>query len=77
MVTTLKYYVITTIVFFSIALAQDSKHEVDVDVDVRGAQWYNNWWVWVIGAVILVLIVVAIVGGRGGGGTTVIREERK
>jgi hypothetical protein len=59
----LKYYVYSAAVLLNmtmITLAQDTKHEVDINVDVKGVQWYNQWWIWVIVAGFFMITIVAL-----------------
>lgn len=47
-----------------VAFAQDKGVDVDVNMN-RGDSWYNNPWVWIVGAAVFILLLVAIVrGGR-------------
>lgn len=65
MLSVIKYYIFSGL-FFLNALAQDTKHDVDIDVNVKNSpQWYSQWWIWVIAGAFFVIIVVAL--SRGGG----------
>ena len=70
MLSTIKYYIYSALLFANMALAQDTKKDVNVDVNVNhtGQQWYANWWIWGVVALLFVITIVALVS-RGGGGT--------
>lgn len=52
-----------------ISFAQNTEHKVDVDIDVKGAQWYNQWWIWAVVAMLFILLIVAMLSrGRSEAG---------
>ena len=58
-----KYYLFSAIVFLNIAvvtIAQETKHDVNIDVDVSGVQWYSQWWIWGMIAMLFVVTIVAL-----------------
>jgi TRAP-type mannitol/chloroaromatic compound transport system permease small subunit len=60
----IKYYFYSAIVLLSISavtLAQNTQHDVNIDVDVKGAQWYTQWWIWVIVAGFFMITIIALV----------------
>ena len=59
--------VATTILFccFSlIAVAQDKKLDVDINLKEE-KQWYMQPWAWVIGGAVFILLLVALLRGSG------------
>lgn len=48
-----------------VTFAQEKGLDVDIDINKKESQWYQQPWVWVLGAAIFVLLLVAIL--RGGG----------
>jgi hypothetical protein len=51
---------------FSIqSLAQDKGIDVNVTVDKKNSDWYQQPWVWVAGGAVFILILVALLRGRG------------
>ncbi len=63
--------IISRIVFFFLAiyvsmnlLAQDGK-KIDVDIDVnKHNNWYEQPWVWVLGAAVFIIVIVAVARGN-------------
>ncbi len=45
--------------------AQDKKVDVDIDVNKGDSNWYQQPWVWVVGAAVFIIIIVAILKGGG------------
>lgn len=63
MVKFLKYYFYSALMLMNaavITLAQETKHDVNIDIDVRGVQWYQQWWVWGIVAMLFIITIVAL-----------------
>jgi hypothetical protein len=60
------YYRIITLIVFSltalVSFAQDKGIDVDINVK-KESQWYQQPWVWVIGAAVFILLLVAILRG--------------
>jgi len=49
-----------------LAIAQDKKVDVDIDVNKGGSSnWYQQPWVWVVGAAVFIIIIVALLKGSG------------
>lgn len=46
-----------------LAAAQDKAVDVNVNVN-KGSNWYQQPWVWIIGAAVFILILVAILRGN-------------
>ena len=46
-----------------ISFAQDKGLDVDINVK-KESQWYEQTWVWVLGAAVFVLLLVALLRGR-------------
>lgn len=52
--------------FFSLlAFAQEKGLDVDIDINKKESQWYQQPWVWVVGGAVFILLLAAIL--RGGG----------
>lgn len=45
--------------------AQDKGVDVDIDVNKKGSDWYQQPWVWIIGGAVFILLLVALM--RSGG----------
>lgn len=45
--------------------AQDKGVEVDINVNKKNSDWYQQPWVWVAGGAVFILILVALLRGRG------------
>ena len=62
-----KVFLAFPLLFLSIlAIAQDKKVDVDIDVNKGGSSnWYQQPWVWVVGAAVFIIIIVAILKGSG------------
>ncbi len=45
--------------------AQDKGIDVNVTVDKKNSDWYQQPWVWVAGGAVFILILVALLRGRG------------
>jgi hypothetical protein len=43
--------------------AQDKQVDIDVNLD-KGAQWYTQPWVWIVGGAVFILLLVALLRGR-------------
>ena len=55
-------FVILSLIFFSVATAQDKQVEIDIGVN-KEPVWYQQPWTWVVGAAIFILLLVAILRG--------------
>jgi hypothetical protein len=52
--------------FFSfLSWAQDKKVDVDINVNKKDSNWYQQPWVWIVGGAVFIIIIVALL--RGGG----------
>lgn len=61
-----KYLAISTFFFFqTLVWAQEKKLDVDISVNKKGNEWYEQPWVWVAGGAVFILILVALLRGRG------------
>lgn len=47
----------------SIAWAQDKGIDIDVNLDKKGGNWYNNPIVYIIGGAVFILLLVALLKG--------------
>lgn len=57
---------ISTLFFFqSLAWAQEKKLDVDINVNEKSSEWYEQTWVWVAGGAIFIIIIVGLLRGRG------------
>lgn len=45
--------------------AQDKKVDVNIDVNKKGSDWYQQPWVWVVGGAVFIIILVAMLKGSG------------
>jgi hypothetical protein len=45
--------------------AQDKGLDVDIDVNKKESNWYQQPWVWIVGGAVFVLLLVAILKGSG------------
>jgi hypothetical protein len=57
--------------FFSLVLlAQEKGTEINVDInkdgDTHSGNWYNQPWVWIVGAAVFILLLVALLRGNRG-----------
>lgn len=43
-----------------LAKAQEKGLDVDIDINKKESNWYQQPWVWVVGAAVFILILVAI-----------------
>ena len=59
----------TLMLFSSLLLvqswAQDKGIDVDIDVNKKDSNWYQQPWVWIVGGAVFLLLLVALL--RGGG----------
>lgn len=49
--------------FSLVCFAQDKG--IDVDVNVKKDNWYQQPWVWIIGGAVFILLLVALLRGSG------------
>ena len=54
-------YLLATLVAF----AQEKGVDVDIDVNKKDSNWYQQPWVWVIGAAVFIIILAAVLKGGG------------
>jgi hypothetical protein len=47
----------------SIAWAQDKGIDIDVNIDKKGGNWYNNPVLYIIGGAVFILLLVALLKG--------------
>ena len=45
--------------------AQDKGVDVDIDVNKKGSDWYQQPWVWIVGGAVFIIILVALLKGSG------------
>ena len=45
--------------------AQEKGLDVDIDINKKESQWYQQPWVWIVGGAIFILLLVAILKGGG------------
>ena len=48
-----------------VAFAQEKGVDVDIDVNKKDSNWYQQPWVWVIGAAVFIIILAAVLKGGG------------
>ncbi len=46
-----------------LALAQEKGVDIDVDINKKESQWYQQPWVWIIGGAVFILLLVALLRG--------------
>lgn len=46
-----------------VALAQEKGLDVDVDINKKESAWYQQSWVWIVGAAVFILLLVALLRG--------------
>jgi hypothetical protein len=45
--------------------AQDKGVDVDINVNKKDSNWYQQPWVWIIGGAVFILLLVALLRGSG------------
>lgn len=45
--------------------AQDKGLDVDIDVNKKDSDWYQQPWVWIVGGAVFIIIIVALLKGSG------------
>jgi len=45
------------------AWAQDKGLDVDIDVNKKDSNWYQQPWVWIVGGAVFILLLVALLRG--------------
>jgi hypothetical protein len=60
-----KYLAICTFFFFQTLVWAQEKVDVDITVNKKGSEWYQQPWVWVVGGAIFIIIIVGLLRGRG------------
>lgn len=45
--------------------AQDKGLDVNIDVNKKDSNWYQQPWVWIIGGAVFILLLVALLKGSG------------
>ncbi len=45
--------------------AQEKGLNVDIDVNKKDSNWYQQPWVWIIGGAVFILLLVALLKGSG------------
>jgi hypothetical protein len=45
--------------------AQEKGVDVNITVDKKNSNWYQQPWVWIVGGAVFILLLVAIVRGSG------------
>ena len=62
---TVLFFLLTLVVALP-TLAQDQGKDVDVNINVKGdSQWYQQPWVWIVGAAVFILLLIALLRGSG------------
>jgi hypothetical protein len=59
---------LTTILSVVLAVqsfAQDKGLDVNIDVNKKDSNWYQQPWVWIIGGAVFILLLVALLRGSG------------
>ena len=47
------------------SFAQDKGLDVNIDVNKKDSNWYQQPWVWIIGGAVFILLLVALMRGSG------------
>ena len=58
------FFIMATLFAFQ-TWAQDKGLDVDIDVNKKESDWYQQPWVWIVGGAVFIIILVALL--RGGG----------
>lgn len=58
------FFILATLMAFQ-TWAQDKKVDVDIDVNKKGSDWYQQPWVWIVGGAVFILLLVAMLKGSG------------
>ncbi len=58
------FFFLSTLLAFQ-TWAQDKKVDVDIDVNKKGSDWYQQPWVWIVGGAVFIIILVALLKGSG------------
>ncbi len=64
----LKKRVILPLIAVFLALqtwAQEKGLDVDIDINKKESEWYQQPWVWIVGGAVFILLLVAILKGGG------------
>jgi hypothetical protein len=56
--------IMTTIIGIQ-SWAQDKGLDVNIDVNKKDSNWYQQPWVWIIGGAVFILLLVALFKGSG------------
>ena len=56
-------FFILALVSSFITKAQEKGLDVDIDINKKESAWYQQPWVWVVGAAVFILLLVAILKG--------------
>ena len=51
--------------FAILMFAQEKGLDVDIDINKKESEWYQQPWVWIVGGAVFILLLAAIL--RGGG----------
>ena len=46
-----------------LAFAQEKGVDIDVDINKKESQWYQQPWVWIVGGAVFILLLVALLRG--------------
>ena len=58
-------FFITAVLLSIQTWAQDKGLDVDIDVNKKDSNWYQQPWVWILGGDIFILLLAAILRGSG------------
>lgn len=58
-------FFITAVLLSIQTWAQDKGLDVDIDVNKKDSNWYQQPWVWILGGAIFILLLAAILRGSG------------
>lgn len=58
-------FLIIAAIFSFQSWAQDKGVDVDITVNKKNSIWYQQPWVWIVGAAVFILLLVAILKGSG------------
>lgn len=68
------YFLILSALLSTVALAQNSSTDINVDIN-KGSSGGGFPWIWVVGALVFIVLLVALLSGGRGGSDRVIEKK--
>ena len=56
-------FLFMSLLFSLVTFAQDKGVDVDINVNKKDSNWYQQPWVWIIGGAVFILLLVALLRG--------------